>query len=180
MAKVYTMSTTLLYALVMAVTQIVVNLIGFFLGYQTDKISSGTWYGFMPMVVAIVILALGIKAVREEQPGQYLTYGKGVGTGVLIALYSSLIGAVYAYIHFAYVNPNFADYMIEASRVKWTAAGMSESNMEGAEKFMRGLFKPAVQSIFNLVLGVVFGTIFSLIISIFLKRNPPEDNKVSA
>ena len=174
------MSTTLLYALVMAIAQIVMNLVGFFLGYQTDKISSGTWFGFVPLVVSIVVLTLGIKAVRDEQEGGYMTYGKGVGTGVLIALYSSLIGAVYTYIHFTYVNPTFGDYMIEASRVKWAAAGMSESNMEGAERFMRTLFKPLYQSILALVLGFVFGTIFSLVVAAFLKRNPPEDGNVSA
>lgn len=174
------MSTTLLYALIMAIAQIVVTLISFFLGYQTDKISSGTWFGFMPLVVSIVVLILGIKAVREEQPGQYLTYGKGVRTGVLIALYSSLIGAVYTYIHFTYINPDFADHMIEVSRAKWAAAGMSESAMEGAEKFTRAIFRPLAQSILALVLGIVFGTILSLIISIFLKRNPPEGNEVTA
>jgi Protein of unknown function (DUF4199) len=173
------MSTTLLYALVMAIAQIVVTLLQFFLGYQTDKISSGTWFGFMPLVVSIVVLILGIKAVREEQDGKYLTYGKGVGTGVLISLYSSLIVAVYSYIHFTYVNPNFADYMIEVSRAKWAAAGMSESSMEGAEKFTRTIFKPIVQSVFGLLLGVLFGTILSVIIAAFLKRNPPENNQIS-
>lgn len=168
------MSTTLLYALIMAIAQIVVNLISFFLGYQTDRISSGTWFGFMPLVVSIVVLTLGIRAVREEQEGKYLTYGKGVGTGVLIALYSSLIGAVYSYIHLTFVNPNFADYMIEASRIKWAAAGMSESKMDGAEKFMRPLFKPLVQSLISMGLGIFFGTILSLIIAAFLKRTPPE------
>lgn len=174
------MSTTLLYAFIMAIAQIVVNLISFFLGYQTDRISSGTWFGIVPLVVSIVVLTLGIRAVREEQEGKYLTYGKGVGTGVLIALYSSLIGAVYTYIHLTYVNPNFADYLIEASRIKWAAAGMSESKMEGAEKFMRTLFRPLIQVIFGIVFSVVAGTILSLIISAFVKRNPPENNPVIA
>lgn len=174
------MSTTLLYALVMAIAQIVVSLISFFLGYQTDKINSGTWFGFVPLVVSIVILVLGIKAVREEQEGKYLTFGKGVSTGVLIALYSGLIGAVYTYIHFAYVNPNYADYVIEASRAKWAAAGMSDSSMEGAEKGVRMFTKPAILCVFSLILSVLFGLIISLIASAFLKRNPPEDGRVSA
>ena len=93
------MSTTLLYALVMAVAQIVVNLISFFLGYQTDKMSSGGWFGFVQLAVSILILALGIKAVRDEQEGKYITYGKGVATGVLIVLYSTIIGVIYSYIH---------------------------------------------------------------------------------
>lgn len=173
------MSTTLLYALVMAIAQIVVVLIGFFLGYQTDKMNSGAWFGFVPLVVSIVILILGIKAVREEQEGKYLTYGKGVGTGVLIALYSGLIGAVYTYIHFTYVNPNFSEYLIESSRVAGAAAGMQESQMEGTEKITRMMTKPWVQSLFGLLLGIFISLILSLIISAFLKRNPPEDGKVS-
>ena len=174
------MSTTLLYALIMAIAQIVVVLIGFFLGYQTDKMSSGTWYGFVPLVVAIVVLVLGIKAVREEQEGKYLTYGKGVGTGMLIGLYSGLIAAVYTYIHFTYVNPEFADYMIQASRIKWATAGMQESQMEGAEKFIRVLFKPWVQSLLGLFIGIFFNLILSLIIAAFLKRNRPDADKVTA
>ena len=174
------MSTTLLYALVMAIAQIVVSLISFFIGYQSDKMSSGAWFGIVPLVVSIVILILGIKAVREEQEGKYLSYGKGVGTGVLIAVYSGLIGAVYTYLHFTYVNPNFSDYLIESSRIKWAAAGMQESQMEGAEKFTRMITKPWVQSLFGLLIGVFFSLILSLIISAFLKRNPPDDGKVSA
>ncbi len=174
------MSTTLLYALIMAIAQIVVSLISFFLGYQTDKINSGAWFGIIPAVVSIVILVLGIKAVREEQEGKYLSYGKGVGTGVLISLYAGLIGAIYAYIHFTYVNPNFPDYLIEASRIKWAAAGMQESQMEGAEKGVRMFTKPVIQAVLNPLFSVFFGLIFSLIIAAFLKRNPPEDGKVVA
>jgi len=174
------MSTTLLYAFIMAIAQIVVSLTSFFLGYQTDKMNSGSWYGFVPLLVSIVVLILGIKAVREENEGKYLTYGKGVGTGVLIGLYSGLIGAVYTYIHFTYVNPNFADYMIEASRVKWAAAGMQETQMEAAEKGVRMFTKPLIQSVVGVLLSVVFSLILSLIISAFLKRNPPEEGRVVA
>jgi hypothetical protein len=174
------MSTTLLYALIMAIAQIVVSLISFFLGYQTDKINNGGWFGIIPLIVSIVILFLGIKAVREEQAGKYLTYGKGVGTGVLISLYAGLIGALYTYVHFTYINPNFPDYLIEASRIKWAAAGMSESKMEAAEKGLRMFTKPLLQSVFGIIASVFFGLILSLIISAFLKRNPPGESEVAS
>jgi Protein of unknown function (DUF4199) len=174
------MSTTLLYSLIMAIGQIVLTLVGFFLGYQTDKINQGSWFGLCPLIYAIVVYTLGIKAVREENPGKYLTYGKGVGTGTMIALYSGLIGSIYAFIHFTYVNPNFTDYLIEASRVKWVAAGMSDSRMDGAEKGIRIFTKPAVQAVVGLCLTMVFGVIISLIASAFLKRNPPEENQAAS
>jgi len=167
------MSTTLLYALIMAIAQIVVTLIAYFLGYQTDHMASGQWFSSIaPLVVLIVILTLGIKAVRDEQPGKGLSFGKGVGTGTLIVLFSSIITSIYAFIHFTYVNPSFVDYAIEAARVKWAAKGMVEAQMEKAEGFMRWIFKPAVQSIAGFIFGNIIGVILSLIISAFLKREP--------
>jgi uncharacterized membrane protein SirB2 len=174
------MSTTLLYALIMAIAQIVVTLISYFLGYQTDHISSGKWFQFVPLLVSIVVLILGIKAVREEQPGKGLSYGKGVWTGVQITFFSCIIGSIYAFIHFTYVNPNFPDYAIEAARADWAAKGMTGTQMEGAEKFTHWLFKPTVQSIAGFVLGNIFGVILSLIIAAFLKREPTETVSVSA
>jgi predicted DNA repair protein MutK len=174
------MSTTLLYALIMAVGQIVLTLVGYFLGYQTDKINQGSWFAFVPLVYAIVVYWLAIKAVREEDAGKYLTFGKGVGTGVMIAVYSGLLGTIYAYIHFNFVNPSFADYLIEASRVKWVAANMSDAQMEAAEKFMRLLFKPVIQAVFGFILTVVTGLIISLIMAAILKRNPPDEDAAAA
>jgi hypothetical protein len=174
------MSTTLLYSLIMAIGQIVLTLVGYFLGYQTDKINQGSWFGVVPLVYAIVVYTLGIRAVREESPGKYLTYGKGVGTGMMIALYSGIIGSIYGYIHFAFVNPSFPDYLIEASRVKWAATGMSDARMEAMEKSVRMFTKPAVQAVFGFCMTLVFGLIISLITSAFQKRNPPEDGAVAA
>lgn len=174
------MSTTLLYGLILAIGQIVLSLVGFFLGYQTDKINSGAWFGIMPLLLSIGVLVMGLKAVREEDPGKYLPYGKGVGTGLMICLYSGLIGSVYTYIHFTFVNPNFTDFLIEASRAKWTAAGMSDTQMENAEKGMRMFTKPALQAVIGFVASIVFGLILSLIIAAFLKRNPPAEGQVAA
>jgi hypothetical protein len=174
------MSTTLLYALIMAIGQIVLTLVGYFLGYQTDKINQGAWFGLVPLLYAIAVYALGIRAVREEAQGKYLTYGKGVGTGTMIALYSGIIGSIYAYIHFTFVNPSFPDYLIEASRVKWAAAGMSDSAMEAAEKGVRMFTRPALQAVVGFCMTVVMGLIISLIAAAFLKKNPPEEGQVAA
>ena len=167
------MNTTFFYALVLSVSNIVLSLVFFFIGYQTDKMAQGRWIvSLVPLAVMIVVTWLGLKAVREEAKDKSLSYGKGVGTGVLIALYASLIGGIYAYIHFTFINPNFADYAIDMIRQKWVAAGMGDNQMEQAEKFTRFFYKPAVMAVMNVPVGTFFGTVFSLILSIFLKRKP--------
>jgi hypothetical protein len=130
----------------------------------------------------IVVTWLGLKAVREEAKDKSLSYGKGVGTGVLISLYAGLIGAIYAFVHFTFINPNFADYAIDMARQQWVAAGMGDSQMEAAEKFTRFLYKPAVMAIMSAIFSPFFGLIISLILSIFLKRKPaaPVENVPAA
>ena len=167
------MNTTFFYALVLSVSNIVLSLVFFFIGYQTDKMAQGQWIvSLVPLAVMIVVTWLGLKAVREEAKDKSLSYGKGVGTGVLISLYAGLIGAIYAFVHFTFINPNFSDYAIDMLRQKWVAAGMGDSQMEGAEKFMRFLYKPAVMAIMSAIFSPILGVLVSLILSIFLKRKP--------
>ena len=94
------MNTTFFYALILAVSNIVLSLVSFFLGYQTDKMAEGKWFGWLTMVLslalAFVLTWLGVKSVREESADKSLRYGKGVGTGFLINLYSGVIGSITA------------------------------------------------------------------------------------
>jgi hypothetical protein len=166
------MNTTFFYGLVLALSNIVLSLAGFFLGYQTDKIAQGRWFGILPFIVMIVVMWLGIKAVRAEAKDGSLSYGKGVGTGVLIALYGGLIGAVYTYVHFTFINPNFIDYLIDSLRQQWAAAGLGDSQMDAAERLTRLLSKPVLQAILSIILSPVLGVVISLILSAFLKRKP--------
>jgi hypothetical protein len=167
------MNTTFFYGLVLSVSNIVLTLVFFFLGFQTDKMAQGAWIsGLLPLGVMIVVTWLGIKAVREEAKDKSLSYGKGLGTGVLISVYAGLIGAIYAFVHYSFINPNFADYAIDMARQKWVAAGMGDSQMEQAEKFTRFIYKPAVMAIMSVIISPIIGLIVSLILSIFQKRKP--------
>lgn len=167
------MNTPFFYGLVLAFGNIVLTLVFFFLGYQTDKMLQGRWIvTLLPLAMTIIVMWLGIKATREEAKDRSLSYGKGVGTGVLIALYAGLIGAIYTFIHFTFINPNFADYAIDMVRQQWIARGMSDSQMEAAEKFTRLMYKPAVLAILGTIFSPLIGLVISLILSAFLKRKP--------
>ena len=94
---------------------------------------------------------------------------------MLISLYTGLMAAVYNFIHFKFINPNFADYVVDLNHEKWAARGMSDAQMEAAESMTRKMMSPAVQLFTTPVFMVLVGLIFSLIIAAILKRNPPEE-----
>lgn len=169
------MGTKFTYALTMTIASAVFNLLLYFTGYQSEKLATGQHLQWLGFIIMFVILWLGIKAVREESPGKYLSYGKGVGTGVLISLYSGLMSAVYTFIHYKFVNTDFADYNMELVRAKWEQAGMGADQMEKAEGFARMFMGPVTMAIMTPIMAVLFGLILSLIISAFLKRPAPAD-----
>lgn len=168
------MGTKFTYALILSISGAVLNLLLYFTGFQTEKLAVGQHLNWIGFVVMVVVLVLGIKATREEAPDKSLSYGKGVGTGVLISLYSGLMSAVYTFIHFKFINTDFADYQMELVRAKWEQAGMSADQMEKAEGMARAMMGPVASAIMTPIMVVFFGLILSLIISIFLKRPAPD------
>ena len=162
------MSTKFFYALILTICSTVFQLLLFFTGFQTEKLATGQYLQWLGIVIAAVVLWLGIRAVYNESPARPFTYGKRVGAGVLISLYSGLMSAVYSFFHFRFINVNFADYMIDTLRVKWAASGLAESQMAQAEKFTRVLLSPGVQAILVPFFTVLTGLILSLIIAAFL------------
>ncbi len=173
------MGTKFTYALILTIASAVFNLLLYFTGFQTEKIAVGQHLQWLGFGIMITVLFLGIKAVREESPGKYMGYGKGVGTGVLISLFSGLMSAVYTFIHFKFVNTEFADYNMQLVRAKWEAAGMGADQMEKMEGFTRMFMGPVAMAIMTPIIAVFFGLILSLIIAIFLKRPAPPDAPAS-
>jgi hypothetical protein len=84
------------------------------------------------------------------------------------------MSSVYSFIHFKFVNTEFADYQMAFLRTKWEAAGMGEAQMEQAEKFTRAMMGPVTQAIMTPIFAVIFGLICSLIIAAILKRAAPD------
>ncbi len=166
------MNTKVFYALVWTICGAVFQLVLFFSGFQTEKLATGKYLQWLGLVIAAVVLWFGIRAVRDEAPGRSLTYGKRVGAGVLISLFSGLMSAVYAWFHFRFINVNFADYTMTTVREQWAKAGMGAAQMDQAEKFTRMLLGPEVQALLTPVMTVIIGTILSLILAAFLEAKP--------
>lgn len=165
------MSTTLTYGIYLALANVALSLIGFFLGYQTDNMAQGQWFQYMGWVAILVLTTLGIRAVREDSPTKSLSYGRGVGSAAMIGLYAGIIGAIYMFIHFKFVAPNFADYLIEFIRTK-------QELPENAEGFIRMMYGPVGMAIITLIFSPILSVIVGLIASIFLKRPAPEGTEL--
>jgi hypothetical protein len=168
------MGTKLTYALILTVVGAVFRLLIYFTGYETEKVATGQYLNLIMLPVVIGLYWMALKAVRDEQPHQALSYGQGVGAGAIIALLSSIFGAIYNFIHVKFINPNWGDYQIELAREKWMAAGMGEEQMSQAESVTRLFIGPGAHAISSLIMGVLFGLVVTLIVAAIVKRRAPE------
>jgi len=170
------MKTKITYGLILASVGIVLRLISFLLGYETDKAGSITFVSIMLGVMSFaawcVLIWLGIRAVRDERPDQCLTYGQGLGAGVIIALVAAVVGAVYVLIHITVINPNFVENALEMTRQKMAERGLPEEQMEMALKITRFTMHPAILAVGGFIGSMVLGTVVSLIAAAIVKRAP--------
>lgn len=166
------MGTKFTYAVILTLCGAALSLLLYFTGFQTEKLAVGQYFQWIGFIVMFVVLFMGVKAVREEKSDKSLSYGQGVGAGTLIALYSSLMSAAYVYIHFSFINTEFADYQMALIRDSWAAAGMSEAQMEQAEGMARMFMGPTFQAVVTPFIGTLLGLVMSLIIAAILKRQP--------
>jgi len=167
------MSTTFTYGIYLALANIALTLVGYFLGYQSNNIAGGQWFQYVTWVAMLVFVVLGIRAVREDSEHKALSYGRGVGTAALIGLYAGLIGGAYAFVHFKFINPSFVDYLIEFVRSQPNMAQMSDAQLSGMEQGMRFMYSPVMLAILSPIVTALICTVVGLVASAFLKRPLP-------
>jgi hypothetical protein len=158
------------YGLIYGVASIALSLIFYLTGTDLQaKLPQYLNYG-----VLLGAIILGIRSFRDEDLGGYISYGKSLGTGVVIAFFGSIIVAFYTYLFFNVVDPALIDQMIEMTREKMIESGMPDDQVEMAVDMSARFMTPGWMFTFS-ILGITFmGFVFSLLASVFLKRN--QDN----
>jgi ABC-type polysaccharide/polyol phosphate export permease len=162
------------YGAFMGLCSIFVFLLFYFSGVnlQSKLPQVGTW------IVMIIFLVLGIKSYRDNELNGYMTYGKSVGTGSLIAVYAGIISAFFTLLFFTQIDPNMVDKIIEMSQKSMAEKGMNESDIEMATNMSRKFMTPTWFFLFSFLSTAFMGLIFSLIISVFTRKeeNPFNTN----
>jgi hypothetical protein len=171
------MKTCLLYGFISALAAAFLTLILFFLGFHSDParlLAAGRIGNLGGLAIAVTCMALGIKARRAEVPaGEPFGYGSALGAGVMISLFSSIFSSIFSYAYNAFINPAFAEMLLQAKLAGLDASGMSGDRLEKAESMTRLMFNPGALAILVLVIGFIFGVLIALVVAAFLKRPGP-------
>jgi hypothetical protein len=170
------MKTYLLYGCGISIASALVTLVLYSLGYHNDpeKFQTGqnvaSTFGYLILIVG---LFFGMRAVRNASETRSMSYGRGVGTGTLIALFSGIVSAVFVYIYGSSINPDYHDLILEIQTQNLEEAGLPQAQHDQALRLLNFFTGPGAAALLVLFMAPLLGVIFSLIVAIFVKRAPP-------
>lgn len=123
-------------------------------------------------LLTILILATGIylamQAVKREQSGKLL-YGQALKTGMLVAVITAVLTALFGFIYCEFINPGYAQYMVAEAQKAMVAAGETKQQMAADSKTVAAEYSTGMQVVEALVGQFVVGTVVSLIMGLFIK-----------
>jgi len=141
-------------------------IIGYLAGWTTQPL--GRTMGWVSMALSLVLLFMGIKEKKTENPGDF-TFGRGWVEGFLISIVAAVLFAFFFYIFAAFINPEMVDYARSEGAKQMAAQNMPKEQVEQAKKFMDFFISPTGYAIGSLFMYSIGGMVVSLIFAPIIK-----------
>jgi len=138
------------------------------------NISQNWMLSTLGFIITIYLLFTAIKTYKNGNGG-FLSLGEALKVGLATALIAGIVSALYSYIHYTFIYPEYVDVVINEAREQMASQsqGMTEEQMEQALSFTKSFTTPFMMSTFSLIGSLFFGFIISLVSGLILKRTDP-------
>jgi len=148
--------------------------VGFSLLTYMFDLTFKTWIIWPSLIIGLLVLFFLLRSYRDHYNNGYITYGKSVGAGVVICIYSALIAAIYIYVLYAFIDPDLVNKSLAVQEEKFIERGMPEAAIDQALAMQAKMMKPWFTTLMSTLGSVFYGLIQSLLISLFIvkKGNP--------
>jgi hypothetical protein len=161
------------YGFLIALGSAILTMALFALDFHTfENMAAGQRWNWLGVLITIAGLSLGMREWRNEVGQGVMSYGRALGTGVLISLWMALFSAVFTFIYFKFINPGFTDAMVQFQMAEMERKGMPAATIEQSEGVLRFFSSTPMLTVMSAIMGCVFGVILSLILAAIFKSKP--------
>jgi hypothetical protein len=136
-------------------------------GFHASQI--GRFTGFVALLVTILGLFLGIRAYRNREKAGNINFWEVVFAGLQISLFAGLVTALFAFCYLKFINPGFAEFMVDVNRQYLLDHGASPAQIQGNAQVTRATYVPLPQALRTFGGFMAAGGLFSLILAGLLK-----------
>jgi hypothetical protein len=125
--------------------------------------------GPISLFVMGVCIVVEMFLLRKRHAGEKLSFGTAMRSGLLIALFTSILLTIGSYIYCTQIEPDFAELMISRSEAYFAKEGKSAEDIAKNSEMLREAFtlKAELNKTFvgTMLMGFLFSLIFSLVFS---------------
>jgi hypothetical protein len=157
----------LFYGMITGVILIVYSLILYIANLYTNRA-----LGYVALLLLVAGMVYGTLEYRKTYGNGFLTYGKAFSLCFMIALFTSILTAIYTYFFAEFIFPGLSQEILEKAREEMMNSGreVTEEQIEIGLEWTRKFTTPVMMAILDLVTKVFFGVILSLLAALFLKK----------
>ena len=128
-------------------------------------------------LVIIGFLFYAIIQYRDSFNNGFISYSESLKLGTSVAFFSSIIMAFYTFLYITYLNPEMVANIINITEQAMleTNPEISDEELDLALSITNKFMQPHWMMIMGVLGGTFMGFLFSLIISIFVKKENPNE-----
>ena len=128
-------------------------------------------------VLIIAGIAYTIIQFRDTENNGFISYSNSLKLGTSVAFFSSVILAFYTFIFINYIEPNTLNEILVAAEQAILASEpeISDEELDLALEMTTKFVQPHWMLILGVLGGTFMGFLYSLIISIFVKKDNPNE-----
>jgi len=168
--KVSNSVLALKWGVIGGICSFVLTLITKYSGLEEDFSETLGWVSFLAtLFINTTILYLALKEVRSNQD-DLLSYGQGIGNSLLIGAIWGVISGGFNYIYLNFIDQGVLQKQMDMAREKLESQGLSESQIEDAEKITKMMLGPGIQFMIIVFVSILFTFLLGLIVSAILRR----------
>lgn len=140
-----------------------------------DDYALGEVVGYSAIFIALVPVFFGIKHYRDEVGGGAISFWRGIGVGVAIAILPSVAFAIYNLVYVEVIDPDFGEkymqYALDSARAEMPADEFDRYATQ-LEAQSAVLTDPLIQTVVMLLTVFLIGLAVAILSSIILRRSP--------
>lgn len=153
------------YGLILGLAIVIYTMVLHFMGAGQNRIAA--WGS---VVFTAVAISVGNRTLRDKFQGGFISYGRSLGSAVLIAAFGGVIHGIFIYIFYSFISPESMQEIFIAMEENMLQQGSPEEQIEMAMKMAKSFTNPFMMSISAVFGGAFWGLIIGLIVSAFVKR----------
>jgi hypothetical protein len=170
--KVSIWKNSINYGLIAGFLMIALSIILWLLGLMENK-----FLGYISYLILAFAMFIAATNWRDKLNGGWMSYGEAFKTGFFVTLIAAVLGLIYSYLFFNFIDPEFISGLgIKAEEAILEAnPNISDADLETALEMSAKFTTATMLTIFGFIFTIIFGTIISLIVAIFAKKVNPAD-----